>query len=303
MEDDGRQGGGAGRRAPAALVGLLLLACGPAAEDGADRPAEGHLEAARAFVQQGRHDSALASFDRAVAEGDEPAVALNERGMTHAARGRFERAEADLDSALTLRPDYASALANLAVVHLEMSRWEQALAELDSLARLRPDDAKVYYDRAHAHRGMGRTERALEDLTRAIRLDSGLVDAYLTRGSLHAGRGDLDRAVADFEAAVDRSASGGGGATGGKLEAARRNLGVAHLEAGDHAAALEVFDGLISRHPLKARYHLYRGRAHRGLGRDGEAAADLRRVLELTGNPGLRQQAIRALREMEGSTS
>lgn len=283
----------------AMLAGLALAACGPGRDDGTATEATDHLEAARAFVQQERLDSALARFDRAVAEGDEPAVALNERGMTHAARGRFELAEADLDSALSLRPGYASALSNLAVVHLEMSRWEQALAELDSLARLRPDDAKVYYDRAHAHRGLGRPERALEDLTRAIRRDSGLVDAYLTRGSLHARLGELDRAIADFEAAVSLSEGSGEPAAGGKLETARRNLGVAHLEAGDHAAALEVFDGLVTRHPLRARYHLYRGRAHRGLGRDREAAADFRRTLELTGNPGLRQQAIRALREME----
>ena len=81
-------------------------------------------------------------------------------------------------------------------------------------------------------------------------------------------------------------------------ENARKNLGIARREAGDHEGALEVFDRLLADHPLQARYLLYRGRAYRGLGRTGEAEADFRRALELTGNPGIREQAIRALREM-----
>lgn len=270
----------------------VLLACGPGAEDAATPEAGDHLQAARDFFQQEEYDSALARYGLAAAAGSARAEALNERGMTHAARGELERAEADVDSALALRPDFVGARSNLAVIHLEQGRWERALAELDSLAALRPEDAKVFYDRAHAHRGLGRLDRALEDLDRALRLDSGLVEGYLTRGSLHARRGSLDRAIADFEKAV--SLSGG--------ERALRNLGVARLEAGDPGAALEVFDGLVSDQPLRARYHLYRGRAYRELGREGEARSDFRRTLELTGNPGLRQQAIRALREMgEGS--
>lgn len=278
----------------AAALGALgaLAACGPVGDDVPAPEGGEHLEAARAFFQDGRHDSALARYDRAVEAGTRPAEALNERGMTHAARGEYERAAADIDSALTLRPGYTEALSNLAVVHLRQGRWELALAELDSLAALRPAEAKVFYDRAHAHRGSGHPDRALEDLDRAIRLDSGLVEAYLTRGSLHAGRDDLEAAISDFEKAVSLSGS----------QAARRNLGLARLEAGDHRAALEIFDGLVASHPLRARYHLYRGRAYLGLGREGDAEADFRRTLELTANPGLREQAIRAIRAMEAGS-
>lgn len=278
------------------VVGLgalvLPLACVPPGDDGPSPDSEDHLQAARDFFEQERYDSALARYGLAVAAGSAAAEALNERGMTRAARGELERAEADIDSALALRPDFVGARSNLAVVHLEQGRWERALAELDSLATLRPEDAKVFYDRAHAQRGMGRLDRALEDLDRALRLDTGLVEGYLARGSLHARRGSLDRAIVDFETAASLSGD----------ERALRNLGVARLEAGDPGAALEVFDELVARHPLRARYHVYRGRAYRDLGREGEARTDFRRALELTGNPGLRQQAIRALREMgEGS--
>lgn len=304
----GRGGTGeAGHRGPTGratlvtlLAGTALVACGPGGEappaeeaapagEAADAGQDGdHLAAARAFFEEGRYDSALRRFTLAAEGPGETAVALNERGMTYAARGQTERAVADLDSALSLRPGYASALSNLAVVHIQLGRYEQAVAELDSLTKLRPEDARAYHHRARAYEGLGRIDRALEDLDRAVALDSGLAEAYVTRGALYAGRDDLDLAVADFETAVALSGA----------EGARKNLGIARLESGDHEGALEVFDRLVSEHPLRARYLLYRGRAYRGLGREGEAEADFRRALELTGNPGIREQAIRALREM-----
>lgn len=273
------------------LAAAALAACGAPdrAPGDAAAGAEGHLEAARAFAEAGRYDSALRRYDLALAGGADAAEALEGRGVVRSARGEHEAAVADFDSVLALRPGRASALANLAVAEMELSRWDSALAVLDSLARMRPGDAKVHYDRAHAWRGKGRFARALEELDRALELDPEMAPAYLSRGSLYARRDDLDLAVADFQRAVDLSGS----------EAARKNLGVARLASGDYREAARIFGGLLERAPLNPRYHLYRGRALRGLGRPQEAAADLRRVLELTGNPALRQQAIRELRELE----
>lgn len=273
----------------ATLLAAIVAACGvPEAGDEAGA-GEDHLAAARALAEKGRYDSAFHLFNLAAgAGGEDAAAALVGRGVIRSARGEHREAAADFDSALVLRPGYVPALSNLAVAHLELSRWDRALAVLDSLARLRPEDAKVRYDRAHAHRGKGELVRALEELDRALTLDPEMERALLTRGSLYARRDDLDLAVADFERAVEISGS----------EAAKRNLAIARLEAGDDREAARLFTELLSRAPLEPRYHLYRGRARRGLGREGEAAADFRRVLELTGNPALRQQAIRALREM-----
>lgn len=280
-------------RTTSSLVGLCalaaVLACGSGGDGAAAPDGEAHLEAARQFFEEERYDSALRRFGLAAGDTATRAVALNERGMTYAARGQLERAAADLDSAVALRPDYASALSNLAVVHLELSRWERALEELDRLARLRPDDAKVYFDRAAAHRGRGDVERALADLDRALELDPEMAPAHMTRGKIYAGRDDLRLAVRDFERAASISGS----------RTAYTNLGVARLELDEYERAAEIFSDLISRAPLRARYHLYRARAHRGLGRDDEARTDFRRTLELTGNPGLRQRAIEALREMD----
>lgn len=279
---------------------MTVFACapsdgGPAADRGGDGqrqdapPTADHLEAARAFAESGEYDSALRRYTLAAERGGEAAVALNERGMIRAARGQHQRAAADFDSALALRPDYASALSNLAVAHLELARWDRALSVLDHLGELRPRDAKVYYDRAHAYEGKGELVRALESLDRAVELDPELADAYLTRGTIYARRDDLQLAASDFEKAVSLSGS----------ERARKNLGVARLETGDPREADRIFTELLSSAPLNARYHLYRGRARRAMGREAEAAEDFRRALELTGNPGLREQAIAALKELD----
>lgn len=272
-----------------ALAAVLAAAgCGPPGDD-AGGTADAHLERARAFAGDGAYDSAIRRYTLALEAGADAGTALEERGIARAEAGRPRRAAADFDSVLALRPGDEGVLANYAVTQLELSRWDRAIGVLDSLAELRPDDPKVYYDRARAHQGRGRLDRALEDLDRALELDPDLGEAYVSRGALRARTSDLEAAIADFEKAVSLTES----------EAARKNLGVARLEAGDHAEAERIFTGLLSRAPLVARYHLYRGRARRGLGREGEATADFRRVLELTGNPGLREQAIEALREIE----
>lgn len=273
-----------------AAVATAVAAAGCAPPEGDAGPAaDGHLERARAFAGDGAHDSAVRRYTLALEAGADAATVLEERGVVRAEAGRHRRAAADLDSALALRPGDAGVLSNLAVTHLELARWERALRLLDSLAGMRPDRAKVYYDRARAYQGQGRLDRALEDLDRALELDPELGEAYVSRGALRARRGELEAAVEDFERAVALTGS----------ETARKNLGVARLQAGDHAEAERIFTGLLSRAPLVARYHLYRGRARRALGREGEAEADFRRALELTGNPGLREQVIDALREME----
>lgn len=266
---------------------VVATACG-APDGGGDGAAGDHLEAARALAEEGDHDSAVDRYTRALGAGADAATVLNERGVSRSVLGEHRGAAADFDSALALRPGEASALSNLAVTHLELARWDRALEALDSLAVLRPDEAKVYYDRARAHQGQGRLDRALEDLDRALELDPEMAEAYVTRGALHARRDELEAAISDFEAAVSLTDG----------ETARKNLGLARLEAGEHEEADRIFTELLSRSPLVARYHLYRGRARRGLGRDSEATADFRRTLELTGNPALRQFAIDALREM-----
>lgn len=278
----------------ALLLAAILAGCGPTDGDEgttADTSRVVDLESARALAERGRYDSALRLYTVLVERGGRVAVALNERGMVRSARGEHEEAVADLDSALALRPGWPPALSNLAVANLALSRWDRALSVLDTLASLRPDDPKVHYELAHAWKGKGRTVRAIEELDRALELDPELVEARMTRGSLYAGRDDLDLAIADFERAASISGSA----------KARRNLAIARLEAGQLEPAERLFTELIGRDPLRARYYLYRGRARRGLGRDGEAASDFRRVLELTGNPAVRQRAIDALRGMEGA--
>lgn len=271
----------------AVAAALVAAGCAPPGGDD-DRAADRHLERARAFAGDGEYDSAVHRYTLALEAGADAATALEERGVARAEGGDPRRAAADFDSVLALRPGDPEVLSNLAVTLLELARWERALGVLDSLAELRPGEAKVHYDRARAHQGRGRIDRALEDLDRALQLDPELGEAYVSRGALRARRGDLEAAIADFEEAVSLTGS----------ETARKNLGVARLQAGDHAEADRIFTELLARAPLVARYHLYRGRARRALGREGEAEADFRRVLDLTGNPALRQQAIDALREM-----
>ena len=76
----------------------------------------------------GKKDTALASYDRALAVRPDHAEALSNRGITLHEQKRFDEALASYDRALTLQPDYAEALYNRGVTLHKLRRFEEALA-------------------------------------------------------------------------------------------------------------------------------------------------------------------------------
>lgn len=263
-----RHGRSAGRWSLLAALSFTgaATACGPGGEEGPDGGTASAGEEAPA----------------------RDAAAYDELGAGYAATGEHEAALAALDSALALDPDYASALSNRGIVHLQLARWDAALADFDRVVELRPDEAKSWYDRAYALDAVGEYERALVDLDRAIELDPEYADAWQNRGIVRARRGELDLAIADFTRAIELDSA----------TAAFKDRGIALAQAGRHRDAVADFSVVLRREPGQARHYLRRGRAYRALGDVAAAEADFRELLQRTGNPEIRKQAIEELREI-----
>ncbi len=96
----------------------------------------------------GKKDTALTSFDRALAVRPDYAEALSNRGITLHELRRFEEALASFDRALAVRPDYAEALYNRGNTLRELRRFEQALASFDRALAVRPDYAEAHLNEA-----------------------------------------------------------------------------------------------------------------------------------------------------------
>jgi TPR repeat/Tetratricopeptide repeat len=96
----------------------------------------------------GRHNEALARYDRAFAIRPDDADALNRRSDALRQLNRFEEALASCDQALALCPDLAEAHNNRGVILKELRRFSDALASFAKAQQLAPDDAEAHWNEA-----------------------------------------------------------------------------------------------------------------------------------------------------------
>jgi tetratricopeptide (TPR) repeat protein len=80
------------------------------------------------LAERGRHEEALACYDRALAIRRDIPQVLGNRGNALRNLGRFDEAETSLREALRLKPDFANAHRNLGRVLFDAGRWEEAAA-------------------------------------------------------------------------------------------------------------------------------------------------------------------------------
>ena len=206
-------------------------------------------------AQQGHHDEAIGHFSRAIeqmdASGDEPAaLPYVNRAKAYIEAGRYNEAVADLKRAhelgsddvqghledlLALQPEHAGANQLLGRLYLDQgdhaqasASYHQALAsdpgheaalnDLGVIAGNAGDHAEAaswftrsiegldtprpgpYANRAQAHLALGDYAAAAEDLTRAIDL-GGPPELYNQRGRAYAEQGLSDLARADYDRA------------------------------------------------------------------------------------------------------
>ena len=84
--------------------------------------------------------------------------------------GRHEEALASYDKALALKPDFVDALNNRASALIELKRFEEALASYDRMLAIRPPYFEALYNRGIALGELGRHAEALASYDRALAL-------------------------------------------------------------------------------------------------------------------------------------
>jgi tetratricopeptide (TPR) repeat protein len=150
----------------------------------------------------GKKDTALASYDRAVALRPDYAEAFSNRGVTLHELKRFEEALASYDRALTLRPDYAEAFCNRGLTLHKLKRFEEALASYDCALALRPDFAEALSNRSLTLHELKRLEEALATYDRALKVRPDYVEALSNRGvTLHELK-RFEEALASYDRAL-----------------------------------------------------------------------------------------------------
>jgi len=120
----------------------------------------------------GKHDLALAQYEKAVAAGNaELPQARWKLAHAYLSRGHTSRALALLAPLEASFPSQYEVVAGLGLVHSRISQDEKAVEYLERALALRPPDATLLNALGESHRKLGNVERAKEFFQRSLDLD------------------------------------------------------------------------------------------------------------------------------------
>lgn len=154
------------------------------------------------LLAEGKHDAALAGFDKVLIAEPNNAWAYTGRGYGLALMGKLDNALTDLDRAVQLNPRLAHAYCYRGYTFVLRNEPERALAQLDRALELDPRLADAHAYRGAAYFAKKDYEAALASIDRSLALAPKHVGALRVRGLIHAARKDHQKSLDDFNAAI-----------------------------------------------------------------------------------------------------
>jgi len=220
----------------------------------------------------------------------ENAEAYYKRGGASADKGEFDRAIADFDQAIKLKPKYAEAYYWRGLAYLHKGNLDRALTDFNRAIKNKPQYAEAYTERGNVYGLKSDYKRSLADHDRAIRLKPDLVYAYNNRGLVYLRKQDYDRAIADFNQAIKLNPDYAGAYT---------NRGNAYTDKRNYEQAIADYDQAIRLQPNLMAAYYHRAQAYLAKGKQENARSDLKKVLNLTNDPPIRQRVTSLLQELD----
>ena len=221
-----------------------------------------HADILRAL---GRHDEALANYDRTLAARPDLFEALHERGVTLRAMRRFEEALDSFERALRVESRSAVAYYNRGLVQQDLGRNPDAVASYDQALAIAPGFAEAMNNRGRALADMQRFDEALASWDRAIAVRPDFAEARNNRAAA------LARVRAREPQLPASPANAASSNAGGAVRGDVRNL----------EAALSTYDEILAVRPDFAEAWSNRGIALNGMRRFDDALASFARALDV----------------------
>ena len=154
------------------------------------------------YARQGKHDEAIAAFERALELEPGIATAEHNLGASLQASHSYDDALAHYQTSLALGDPQVSTLLNMAITYFEAG-------QLDDAERVAPEALGLAPDLAPARTVLGavaleveQPEIALSELQRAIDLDAGYGQAHFYMGLAYKSLKQPTKAIAAFEQAL-----------------------------------------------------------------------------------------------------
>jgi tetratricopeptide (TPR) repeat protein len=154
------------------------------------------------YMNENKNDEALRDFDSAVVLKPNSEAFHLSRGNALKNKNAFQEALAEYDKALSLKPDFAEAFYSRGILFMNQGKHAEAVGEYSKAISLNPDYIEAYLNRANSFRDNNQFENALKDYEKVIMLDPNFILAYFNRGTLYMNRSMSDLALKDFDKAI-----------------------------------------------------------------------------------------------------
>ncbi len=155
-----------------------------------------------AYLGQSRYQSAVESFQAALAIDSTLAEAHHLLGTSHHLRGQLPAAIDAYRRAARLDPDRMSAHADLAQACLEARRFEEAVSALDRALQLDPGRLELRTRRGFAAALAGRIDDGLRDLQAVLAADPERIDNRVAMAEVYGATGRLAEAAEQWQAVM-----------------------------------------------------------------------------------------------------
>jgi serine/threonine protein kinase/WD40 repeat protein/tetratricopeptide (TPR) repeat protein len=179
---------------------------------------------------------------------------------------------AEMSRRLAAKPDDAEALIHRGWLFTQQKKWPDAIADLEQLLRLRPGDSDVPILLTKAYLETNNLPLARTMLHRHLVESPGDSRARSTFALLALLLGKYQEAAENFTRLLDEDPSS-------NFARCRRTR--AFLQLGRFEEALTDLNALIQKFPGEYDHYELRALAHEGLGQQGQAEADRKRLAEL----------------------
>lgn len=202
-----------------------------------------HLHYGNVLRALGRHELALASYNRTLVLEPSNPGAHNNRGIVLNELGRTAEALESYEKALTVDPGYVDALNNRGALLAAAGKYDDALSCYEQILRQNPNHPGAQLTRANVLVSMQRPLDALAAYDAALALGKGQRDIALPRCVLQQAMQRHDEVVAGYDIFLALNPS--------DAEAWFKR-GVALVESGRYHEAVNSYDHVLETHPQMA---------------------------------------------------
>ncbi len=154
------------------------------------------------YLNQGKNDTALMDFNKAIELKPDYAKAYNNRGALYMNENKNDEALKNFDKAIEFMPSFEGFHISRGNALKNKNRSDEAFMEYDKALSLRADFAEAFYSRGILFMNQGKNSQAIEEYSKAIGLNPNYIEAYLNRGNSFRENKQFDDALKDYEKVI-----------------------------------------------------------------------------------------------------